>query len=305
MRHVLSLLDLTADEVRRVLDLARELKQKFLRGERPNLLANRVAGLVFEKPSLRTRLSFESLMSQTGGSSLFLGADIGWGSREPMRDLVPILTGYLDVLVIRANSHQMVQEATSFSQCPVVNGLTDMSHPCQALADLMTVEEHDGGLENSRIAYIGDGNNVAYSLAVACSRLGVPLNIGAPEQYQLPAEFIQQLNDKAGRTLISQTTDPVQAVADASFVYTDVWISMGQESEREQRLQDLADYQVNFDLMNSARPEARFLHCLPARRGEEVTAEVIDGPHSRILQQANNRLHAQKGLLVWLLTEAG
>lgn len=304
MRHVLSLLDLTSEEIRRVLELSGELKAKLERGERPSLLQNRVAGLIFEKPSLRTRLSFETLMAQTGGSSLFLGSDVGWGSREPMCDFVPILTSYLDLLVIRAKSHQLVEEAMGFSRCPVINGLTDLSHPCQALADLMTVSELEGGLKNAKVAYIGDGNNVAESLAVICCRLGVPFSIGAPPKYQFSADFIQKLNREAGANLIEQTSDPAKAVKDASIVYTDVWTSMGQEAETKQRLVDLADYQVNQALMKQARRNAKFLHCLPARRGEEVTSEVIDGPASAIIQQANNRLHAQKGLVIWLLQEA-
>jgi ornithine carbamoyltransferase len=304
MRHVLSLLDLSSEEIFRILELSNELKSRLKQGERPSLLQNRVAGLIFEKPSLRTRVSFETLMAQTGGSSMFLGSDVGWGSREPLCDFVPILTSYLDLLVIRAKSHEQVEESMKLSRCPVINGLTDLSHPCQALADLMTVSELEGGFEQARIAYIGDGNNVAESLAVICSRLGVPFVIGAPPQYQFSLNFVERLNREAGKDLIWQTDDPYVAVQDASIVYTDVWTSMGQEAETQQRLIDLADYQVNQALMNRARRNAKFLHCLPARRGEEVTSEVIDGPASAIIQQANNRLHAQKGLVVWLLKEA-
>ncbi len=304
MRHVLTLMDLTAAEIRRVLAIASELKSALANGHRPPILQHRVAGLLFEKPSLRTRVSFETLMAQTGGTSLFLGSDVGWGTREPMCDFMPILTSYVDVLVIRAKSHEQVIQSTAFSRCPIINGLTDVAHPCQALADLMTVHELEGGLEHARIAYLGDGNNVAYSLAVICSRLGVPLTIGAPQKYQFESEFINQLNTVAGTELIRQTNDPLAAVNDASVIYTDVWTSMGQEAESQQRLIDLADFQVNSKLMAGARPRAKFLHCLPARRGEEVTSEIIDSPASAIIQQANNRLHAQKGLVVWLLTEA-
>jgi ornithine carbamoyltransferase len=304
MRHVLSLLDLSSDEIRRVLEIAVDLKRELKNGNRPNLLENRVAGLIFEKPSLRTRLSFETLMAQTGGNSLFLGEDIGWGGREPIQDLIPILTGYLDILVIRAKDHELLEQARFYSDCPIINGLTDVSHPCQALADLMTVLEIEGSFAKTRIAYIGDGNNVAHSLAVICARLGVPCTIGAPKGYQLPHPLIDQLNREAGQGLIHQTTDPFEAVEGSTVVYTDVWTSMGQEAENEQRLKDFRDYQVNSKLMGAADKHARFLHCLPARRGEEVTSEVIDGPASSIIQQANNRLHAQKGLVVWLLTEA-
>ena len=304
MRHVLSLLDLSPDEIRHILSLAIKLKSRFNKGKRPALLKRRVMGLLFEKPSLRTRVSFETLIAQLGGSSLFLGEDVGWGTREPLCDFMPILTSYLDVLVIRAKSHEKVRESTEFSRCPIINGLTDVSHPCQALADIMTVMELEGDLTHARLAFLGDGNNVAYSLAVGCSRLGVPLSIAGPVDYHFDEAFIADLNQQAGQDLIKQTDDPFAAVADASVIYTDVWASMGQEAERNQRLADLADYQVNEKLMSAARKGARFLHCLPARRGEEVASEVIDSRSSAVIQQANNRMHAQKALVVWLLTEA-
>ena len=301
MRHVLSLDDLTTEEIQRVLEIAADLKAKLANDERPSLLANHVMGLLFEKPSLRTRVSFETLIKQLGGGSLFLGKDVGWGEREPLRDFIPILTSYLDVLVIRAKSHDKVIEATEHSQCPIINGLTDVSHPCQALADILTVQEIAGTLEGQKLAYLGDGNNVAYSLALACAKLGVEFQIGAPEGYQFEQSMLERLNGDAGKDWVSQTADPNKAVDGANFVYTDVWTSMGQEAETKQRLVDLADYQVNADIMNRAADGAKLLHCLPARRGEEVSSEVIDGPASAIIQQANNRLHAQKGLVAWLM----
>ena len=304
MRHVLSLFDLTAEEIARVLEVSAKLKADLAIGKRESILENNVVGLLFEKPSLRTRVSFETLTGHLGGNSLMLGADVGWGSREPLCDFMPILTSYLDLLVIRAKSHALVQESLQFAQCPVINGLTDVSHPCQALADILTVQEIAGGLDGVSIAYIGDANNVTYSLAVICSRLGIPLNIGAPAGYQFEASFIEQLNADAGKELIRQTDDPKAAVENVSFVYTDVWTSMGQEAESKQRLKDLAAYQVNEELMSVAGADAKFLHCLPARRGEEVTSGVIDSPTSAIIQQANNRLHAQKGLVVWLKNES-
>ena len=304
MRHVLSLFDLTAEEIARVLEVSAKLKADLATGKRESILENNVVGLLFEKPSLRTRVSFETLTGHLGGNSLMLGADVGWGSREPLCDFMPILTSYLDLLVIRAKSHALVQESLQFAQCPVINGLTDVSHPCQALADLLTVQEIAGGLDGVSIAYIGDANNVTYSLAVICSRLGVPLNIGAPAGYQFESSFIEELNADAGKELIRQTDDAKAAVENVSFVYTDVWTSMGQEAESKQRLKDLAAYQVNEELMSVAAADAKFLHCLPARRGEEVTSGVIDSPASAIIQQANNRLHAQKGLVVWLKNES-
>ncbi len=304
MRHVLSLFDLSTDEIRRVLEIAADLKTKLRSGDRPSLLQNFVMGMLFEKPSLRTRVSFETLMRQLGGSSLFLGPDVGWGQREPMRDFMPILTSYNDVLVIRSNSHAKVEEATKFSQCPIINGLTDVCHPCQALADIQTMTELAGGLDGVSLAYLGDGNNVAYSLAIICSKLGVPFRIGAPTKYQFEQSFLDGLNESAGTELVTQTSDALAAAEGVDFIYTDVWTSMGQEAESKQRHEDFKAFQVNHRIMDVAKSGAKFLHCLPARRGEEVAEEVIDSDASAIVQQANNRLHAQKGLVVWLLTEA-
>lgn len=304
MRHVLSLFDLTTTEIQRVLQLSKQLKQGLEKGQRPATLAGHTVGLLFEKPSLRTRVSFECLTSQLGGNSLFLGQDVGWGKREPVQDFIPILTSYLDVLVIRAKSHAAVAEACEYSRCPIINGLTDVSHPCQALADMLTIEEHSSDVASSKVAFLGDGNNVAYSLAIICSRLGVEFSLGAPKKYQFAPTFVKDLNDAAGKELVTQTDDAKVAVKGAEFVYTDVWTSMGQEAESKQRLTDLADYQVNQSLMQQARDDVKFLHCLPARRGEEVTAEVIESGSSLIIEEAANRLHAQKGLVVWLLTEA-
>jgi len=304
MRHVLSLDDLTNDEIKRVLEIAVSLKARLKENDRPALLAGNVMGLLFEKPSLRTRVSFETLAKQLGGGSLFLGEDVGWGKREPLCDFMPILTSYLDVLVIRAKSHEKVVEATKFSQCPIINGLTDVSHPCQALADILTILEIAGTTEGQKLAYLGDGNNVAYSLALICSKLGIEFRIGAPAGYQFESSFLDRLNQEAGKTLITQTDDPKAAAEGVNFIYTDVWTSMGQEAETKKRLADLADFQVNESIMSVAAKEAKFLHCLPARRGEEVSAEVIDSPASAIIQQANNRLHAQKGLVAWLMDVA-
>jgi len=303
MRNLVSLLDYSGDEIRSVLDRGAQLKQELLAGVRRPFFAGRVLGLLFQKPSLRTRVSFEALISQHGGSSLYLGADVGWPNREPAHDFFPILTSYLDLLVIRANNHADIEEAAKYSRCPVINGLSNLSHPCQALADIMTMQESAGGLENVRLAYIGDANNVAWSLAVICSKLGIPMNIGAPEKYQFGGIFVDGLNAASGKNLIRQFDQPVPAVDGATFVYTDVWTSMGQEEEQVQRLNDLADFQITAELMGIAAPQAKFLHCLPARRGEEVVAEVIDGPASLVIGQAENRLHAQKGLVSWLFDQ--
>jgi|688.fasta_scaffold24989_4 ornithine carbamoyltransferase len=300
MKHLIELSDLSAEEIEQILSISSELKLEFKHGKRRPIFAGKVLGLLFEKPSLRTRVSFEALMNQHQGASLYLGADVGWQQREPLRDFVPVLTSYLDFLVIRAKSHEDVVAAASLSRCPIINGLTDYSHPCQALADLLTVRELLGGLDNVRLAYVGDANNVARSLAVICARLGVELAIACPVQYQFPESWVNELNRAAGRRLVWQTENPQAAVKGVHFVYTDVWASMGQEAEQAQRVRDFSPFQVTTELLALADPDVKFLHCLPARRGEEVAAEVIDGPASAIVLQAENRLHAQKGMLAWL-----
>ncbi len=305
MRNVVTLFDLTTEEIEAIFAISAELKAKLTKGVREPLLAGRVAGLLFEKPSLRTRVSFESGMMQLGGGSLFLGEDVGWGSRESIEDFARVLSEYVDVIVCRANKHSTVEQLAKHSTCPVINGLTDRFHPCQALADLFTLAELRGELKGQKIAYVGDGNNVARSLAIACSRLDVEMAIASPTGYTLDEAFLKQLQASSPKTKLVQTDDPQVAVQGASVVYTDVWTSMGQESERAVRTHALANYQVNSLLMSAAPSDAYFLHCLPAHRGEEVTDEVIDGPQSAIVQQAANRLHVQKGLMVWLLLKAG
>jgi ornithine carbamoyltransferase len=303
MRSVLNLFDLTAAEIGRVFAITQELKTALKQGVRQPLLAGRVMGLLFEKPSLRTRVSFETGMAQLGGSSLFLGEDVGWGKREAMSDFARVLSEYVDVLVCRAKSHRTVEELAEHATCPVINGLTDRSHPCQALADLYTLRELHGELRGQKLAYIGDANNVANSLLMACARLGVQFAIASPPGYEFDDAYLDEVRQAEPEAQWLQTRDPIEAVQDANAVYTDVWVSMGQEAERDERMQAFADYQVNQDLMRQAAPNACFLHCLPARRGEEVTDEVLDGPQSAVFQQAGNRMHVQKGLLVWLLGE--
>ncbi|MDA1049772.1 MAG: ornithine carbamoyltransferase [Planctomycetota bacterium] len=301
MRHVLTLFDLTAKEIERIFAITEDLKTKFQQGIREPLFPGRVLALLFEKQSLRTRVSFETAIANLGGSSLFLGKDVGWGERESTADFGQVLGQYVDAVVCRSNSHAKVEQLAKHCTCSIINGLTDTSHPCQALADLYTVRERHGSVAGLRLAYVGDANNVARSLAVACGKLDVEFAIAAPERYQFDGKFRTRLRKELPALKLLETTDPVEAVKGAAGVYTDVWASMGQESEREQRAVAFADYQVNAALMKHADPDACFLHCLPARRGEEVSAEVIDGPQSVIVQQAGNRLHAQKGLLAWLL----
>jgi ornithine carbamoyltransferase len=303
MRHVLTLLELSTEEIKRIFHLTKELKDKLSEGFREPILPGRVMALLFEKPSLRTRVSFESAMAHLGGTTLFLGQDVGWGKRESATDFSQVLSQYVDVVVCRANSHARVEELARYCTCPVINGLTDLAHPCQALADLYTLDEIHGPLEGKRLAFVGDANNVARSLAVACGKLGLEFAIAAPANYQFDREFLEQLTAAAPDVRLLQTADPREAVHGAIGVYTDVWTSMGQEAESEQRKKDFASYQVNTNLMEHAPEGAVFLHCLPARRGEEVTDDVIDGHYSAVLVQAANRMHVQKGLLAWLLHE--
>jgi ornithine carbamoyltransferase len=301
MRNVLTLFELTTSEIEQIFETTEWLKSQLTQGERPPLLAGRVMGLLFEKPSLRTRVSFETGMAQLGGASLFLGEDVGWGKREAMKDFSRVLSEYVDVVVCRAKSHRTVEQLAQYADCSVINGLTDRAHPCQALADLYTMRELHGDLKGQKLAYIGDANNVARSLLVACAKLGVRFAIASPAGYDFDKQLVAEVQEAEPAFDVVQTRDPVEAVREATAVYTDVWASMGQEAEMEQRARAFAEYQVNGDLMRRAAPGACFLHCLPARRGEEVTDEVMDSAQSAVVQQAGNRMHVQKGLLVWLL----
>jgi ornithine carbamoyltransferase len=303
MRHVLTLLELSSDEIKRIFHLSKELKDQHAAGFREPILPGRVMALLFEKPSLRTRVSFETALAHLGGTTLFLGTDVGWGNRESAADFSQVLSQYVDVIVCRARSHARVEELARYCTCPVINGLTDAAHPCQALADLYTLDEIHGPLEGKRLAYIGDANNVARSLAIACGKLGVEFAIASPPQYQFDRPFLEQLATAVPEVRILQTADPREAVRGAIGVYTDVWTSMGQEAEAEVRKQAFAGFQVNANLMEHTPEGAIFLHCLPARRGEEVTDDVIDGHYSAVIVQAANRMHVQKGLLTWLLHE--
>ncbi|HIA18514.1 MAG TPA: ornithine carbamoyltransferase [Planctomycetes bacterium] len=304
-RNLITLFDLTTEELNRILTIGCELKQQLQLGERPALLQGRGMALLFEKPSLRTRVSFEMAIGHLGGNSLFLGDDVGWGSRESMQDFSRVLSQYVDIIVSRCRGHEKVVELANHASCSVVNGLTDYGHPCQALADILTLKERQGELAGQRLAYVGDANNVARSLAIICGKLGVDFLLAAPEDYQFEQEFLDHLGRELPDFQIHQTTDPRAAVENANAIYTDVWASMGQEAETAARAAAFQPFQVNAALMQAAPMDACFLHCLPARRGQEVTDEVIDGEQSLVIEQAANRMHAQKGLLVWLLNEAG
>lgn len=301
-RHLLDLFELTPGDAAEILDRARELKARHAAGERPALLPGRTLGLIFEKPSLRTRVSFEAAIAHLGGSALFLNAkDVGLGNRESVADFSRVISQYLDALAIRSFSQRTIEEVASHATIPVINALSDLAHPCQALADVMTVEEEFGSVEGRTIAFVGDGNNVARSLAVACGLLGACFALASPPGYAFDEGFSRRLREAFPKLRLEVTEDPREAAREADAVYTDVWTSMGQEREAEARMRAFRPYQVNGDLMSAAPSRAIFLHCLPAKRGEEVTGEVMDGPQSRVIAQAANRMHAQKGLLTWAL----
>jgi ornithine carbamoyltransferase len=305
MRHLTTLADLTAAEIERIFSITKDLKAKFAKGLREPLLPGRVMAMIFEKQSLRTRVSFESAMVHLGGHALFLGDDVGFGRRESVADFGRVLSTYVDVIVVRANRHQTVVELAEHCTCSVINGLTDFGHPCQAMADLYTLLELIGPLKGQTLAWIGDANNVARSLALGCGKVGMKLVMATPKKYQFNSDALAWIERQSPGLQLTVTDDPFEAVRDASAVYTDVWASMGQESQRDARRSDFAAYQVNGKLMSSAPQGAVFMHCLPARRGEEVTDDVLDGPHSVVVQQAANRMHCQKGILAWLLGAKG
>jgi len=243
-------------------------------------------------------------MQQLGGYGMFMNArDMQIGRGEPISDTGKVLSGYLDAIMIRANSHEMVKELADSASIPVINGLTDIFHPCQALADLETIAEVKGSFEGLKVAYVGDGNNVAHSLVIACAHVGMDVAVATPVGYECQTDIIEKAKviATANGSKITITTNPVEAVQNADVIYADVWTSMGQEEETQKRLVDFKDYQINDELVSHAKPDYMFMHCLPAHREEEVTSSVIDGPNSYIYEQAENRLHAQKAVLVSLM----
>ncbi|MDR1383848.1 MAG: ornithine carbamoyltransferase [Planctomycetaceae bacterium] len=304
MRHFITFDDVSVAELKRILELAQIIKADYKAGKQKKYLAEQTLAMIFEKQSLRTRVSFEAGMAHLGGTSMFLGDDVGFGKRESTADFSRVLSSMVDVIAFRAKKHESVVELAKYSTCPVINALTDKSHPCQILADLLTIQERFGTLQNLKLTWVGDANNVAASLVRGCVKLGIEVVLGTPKKHQFDTETVRQITSFNPNYKLTQTTDPLEAVQGAHAVFTDVWVSMGQEAEEAARKQDFADYQVNSQLLTAADKNCIFLHCLPARRGLEVTDEVMDSPRSAIVQEAENRLHAQKGLLVWLLNEA-
>jgi ornithine carbamoyltransferase len=301
MRHLLDIFDLTTEEILALLaDSARWKATP--RSQLAKPLAGKLLGLVFEKPSLRTRVSFEAAATRLGGASLFMvGDEVGLGRRESVEDFARVISQYVDALVMRVFAHATVASVAAHASVPVVNGLSDAAHPCQALADLLTIQELFGGVSGRVIAFVGDGNNVARSLARGCARLGARFILARPAGYGFDIGFVRDIAAQCPGAKIEQTADPVKAVSQADVIYTDVWTSMGQESERAKRHLEFKPYQINAALMRKSPSHARILHCLPAHRGEEITADVLEGPQSSVIQQAANRMNAQAALLMSLI----
>lgn len=304
MKDFIAVADFSPAEIQSMLDLAVRLKKELKSGGNTPLLKGKVLAMIFQKPSLRTRVSFDMAMRHLGGDALFISPDeIGLGKRESIADVARVLSGYVSAIMARVFAHEHVTELAKWASVPVINGLSDYNHPCQAMADVLTIYEEFGHMNGLNVSYVGDGNNVARSLMHACAKLGMNFTIGCPEGYDLDEASINAGREMAAKTgaSINVTRDPVEAVKNMDVVYTDTWTSMGQEAEAEKRKQVFPPFQVNNDLLKNAKPTAIVLHCLPAHRGYEITDEVADGPQSRLFPQAHNRLHAQKAILVEML----
>ena len=299
-RHFLSLLDLTPDELLQILRRATELKAMQHAGQIHEPLKNKVLAMVFEKSSTRTRVSFEAGMAQLGGHAMFLSPrDTQLGRGEPIEDTARVLSSMVDIIMVRTFEHQKIQLLAEYSSVPVINGLTDWVHPCQLLADMQTWMEHRGDIAGHTFTYVGDGNNMCHSYINAARQLDFKLRIACPEGYDPDAELVRQAGDR-----VTIMRDTREACSGTDLIVTDVWASMGQEEEQQIRERAFSGYQVTEELMQLANKDALFMHCLPAHRGEEVSAEVIDGPQSVVWAEAENRLHAQKALLEFLLTRS-
>lgn len=300
----LSLHDLTPYQFSRLMDLTREIKEKPHRFR--NRLQNKILAMIFEKPSLRTRVTFETGMLQLGGEAIYLSpSDVQMGTRETPSDVGKNLERWVDAIMIRTFAHQIAVDLAQACEIPVINALTDLLHPCQAMADIFTLKEKIGDLAHAKLAYVGDGNNVCHSLMFAASKTGTKMAVAAPPGYEPDPEIIRQAEKDGEETQfeVLLTADPFEAVQNADAVYTDVWASMGQETEKDQREEIFPPYQVNKEMMAQAKQDALFMHCLPAHRGEEVTDEIIDSDRSVVFDQAENRLHVQKAIMLLLLEQ--
>ena len=306
MKDFLSISEYSSESLQELIELAVEIKTELTeKGANAPLLKDKSLGMIFQKPSLRTRVSFERGMEQLGGSAMYIGpAEIGLGKRESVADVARVMAGYVDVIMARVFDHAHVVELGKWADIPVINGLSDYNHPCQAMADVLTIYEEFGRLKDINVTYVGDGNNVAVSLMHACTKLGANFTIANPEGYGMPEASIEEARQFAAESgsTITLLTDPHAAVAEADVIYTDTWTSMGQEEEAAKREKAFPPYQVNQQLVSEARDHVIVMHCLPAHRNHEITDEVADGPHSRLFPQAHNRMHAQKAVLVKLLS---
>jgi ornithine carbamoyltransferase len=302
MQHFIDLFDCSGEQIRKLLKEAARLKKNHLAGKNKPALQGRVLGLIFEKPSLRTRVSFEAAMAHMGGASIFIAPTDGpLGKREALCDFARVISQFVDAVVLRTFKHDTVVQFAQYASCHVINGLSDCYHPCQALGDLLTLREEFGTLEGKTLVFIGDGNNVARSLAIGCGKVGTRFILASPPRYGFDQGFLDKYREAVPEGELIQEHDPAAAAAKADIIYTDVWTSMGQEAETDQRRRDFAAYQVNGELLKKAPRHAKVMHCLPAHREEEVTHEVMDGPQSLVYEQAGNRMHAQKALLLWLM----
>ena len=306
-KDLLCIHDLSTEEVLLILDVAKKLKKMQKLGVPHEFCKGKTLAMMFSKASTRTRVSFETGFHQLGGHAIYLNdRDSQIGRGEPIRDTARVLSRMVDGIMIRTFSHDSVIELAEFASIPVINGLTDLLHPCQALTDLLTIEEQLGALKGRKLVYVGDGNNMAHSLMYACAKVGMDMVCASPKGYQPDPMVLKQAQEDAAQTgcTISVEEDIAKAVKGADVLYTDVWTSMGQEAEREIRLKALHEYQINSELLKAANPGAIVLHCLPAHRGEEITEEVLEGPQSFVWDQAENRLHTQKAIMVLLMSDA-
>jgi ornithine carbamoyltransferase len=303
MKHFLSISDTPFDELQHLMDLSLRLKKQFKStGRNDSVLAGKTLAMIFEKPSLRTRVSFAVAMTQLGGEGMLLrDEEVGLGKREPVQDVARVLSGMCDGIMARTFSHENVVNLARWASVPVINGLTDFSHPCQAMADLMTLQEHFGELAGKTLAFIGDGNNVARSLAEACGKFGLSFTIASPRGYELPDEDVTRLKTLFPKMAFLTTHNPIEAARQADCLYTDTWVSMGQESEKQKRQAAFAGFIIDDKLLAHAPRHAVVLHCLPAYRGMEISDEVMESLRSLVFAEAENRLHFQKGLLAALL----
>ena len=302
-KDLISIADLSQSDIEEIFNVTKELKEWHNKGYDEKCLSGKILGMIFEKSSMRTRVSFEVSMVQLGGNAIYLTQnDINLGKREAVKDGARVLSRYVNGIAIRTFGQDTIQELARYATVPVINALSDYLHPCQALTDLYTIKEKFGTYTNIKIVFVGDGNNVARSLAQICAKLGIHFHVASPKGYELTPDFVSKTKQMAeGNDLIHLYQDPKEAAEKANVLYTDTWVSMGQEAEEEARRQAFKDFQINSDLLKTAKDDVKVMHCLPAHRGEEITDEVIDGPHSIVYDQAENRLHVEKALLKLLL----